>query len=105
MTLQIVDDDLTWDDLRSGETKPGIVVYESDKELDPFWNPLLFAVKKRNIISGDLLTNAFPTLDKGSPVVSFEFNNKGGRKFGKITTENIGKKVVKKKPLTSKKKW
>ena len=94
LTLQIVDDDLTWDDLRTGETKPGIVVYESDKELDPFGNPLLFAVKKRNVISGDLLTNAFPTLDKGSPVVSFEFNNKGGRKFGKITTENIGKKLA-----------
>ena len=47
-----------------------------------------------NVISGDLLTNAFPTLDKGSPVVSFEFNNKGGRKFGKITTENIRKKLA-----------
>ena len=62
--------------------------------MDPSGNPLLFAVKKRNTISGDLLINAFPTVDKGSPVVSFEFNNKGGRKFGKVTTENIGKRLA-----------
>ena len=54
----------------------------------------MYAVKKRNTISGDLLINAFPTLDTGSPVVSFEFNNKGGRKFGKITewSEELGSK-------------
>ena len=40
------------------------------------------------------MLNAHPTLDRGSPVVSFEFNNKGGRKFGKITTENIGKRLA-----------
>ena len=85
LTLQIVDEDLSWDALKSGKSKPGVIIYESDKELDPSGNPLLFAVKKRNTISGDLLINAFPTVDKGSPVVSFEFNNKGGRKFGKVT--------------------
>jgi len=94
LTLQIVDDDLSWSDLKSGKTKPGIIVYESDNELDPSGDPLLYAVKKRSIISGDLLINAFPTLDKGSPVVSFGFNNKGGRKFGKITSENIGKRLA-----------
>ena len=94
MTLQIVDEDLSLSDLKSGKTKPGTVVYESDKELDLSGSPILYAVKKRNIISGDLLTNAYPTLDKGVAVVAFEFNNKGGRKFGKITTDNLGKKLA-----------
>ena len=94
LTLQIVDEDLSSNEIKSGKTKPGTIVYESDNELDMTGNPLLYAVKKRNSISGDLLTNAFPTVDKGSPVVSFEFNNKGGRKFGKITTDNIGKKLA-----------
>ncbi len=94
LTLQIVDDDLSWNDLKSGKTKPGVTIYESSDELDPSGEPLLYAVKKRNIISGDLLVNAFPTLDKGSAVVSFEFNNKGGRKFGQITSDNIGKKLA-----------
>ncbi|PPR34670.1 MAG: hypothetical protein CFH26_00639 [Alphaproteobacteria bacterium MarineAlpha6_Bin4] len=94
LTLQIVDGDLSSNDIRSGKTKPGTVIYESDNELDTSGEPLLYAVKKRNTISGDLLINAFPTLDTGSPVVSFEFNNKGGRKFGKITSENIGKRLA-----------
>ena len=94
LTLQIVDEDLSLSDLKSGKTKPGTVVYESDKELDLSGSPILYAVKKRNIISGDLLTNAYPTLDKGVAVVAFEFNNKGGRKFGKITTDNLGKKLA-----------
>ena len=85
---------LSLSDLKSGKTKPGTVVYESDKELDLSGSPILYAVKKRNIISGDLLTNAYPTLDKGVAVVAFEFNNKGGIKFGKITTDNLGKKLA-----------
>jgi len=94
LTLQIIDEDLSSNDLKSGKAKPGTIIYESDNEFDSAGNPVLYAVKKRNTISGDLLLNAFPTLDRGSPVVSFEFNNKGGRKFGKITTENIGKRLA-----------
>ena len=94
LTFQIIDDDLSWNDLKSGKSKPGTIIYESDTELDPSGSPVLYAVKKRNTITGDLLINAFPTLDRGSPVVSFEFNNKGGRKFGKITSESIGKRLA-----------
>jgi preprotein translocase subunit SecD len=94
LTLQIIDDDISSDELRSGKSKPGINVYESDTEVDLLEKPLLYAVKKKKTISGDLLINAFPTVDNGSPVVSFEFNNKGGRKFGKITTDNIGKRLA-----------
>ena len=94
LTLQIIDEDLSLNDLKSGKVKPGTIIYESDNEFDSAGSPILYAVKKRNTISGDLLLNAHPTLDRGSPVVSFEFNNKGGRKFGKITTENIGKRLA-----------
>ena len=94
LTFQIIDDDLTWNDLKSGKSKPGTIIYESDNELDPSGSPVLYAVKKRNTISGDLLINAFPTLDTSSPVVSFEFNNKGGRKFGKITKKKKKKRLA-----------
>ena len=94
LTLQIVDDDLSHNDLKLGKTKPGVMIYESDNEFDLNGEPVMYAVKKRNAILGELLTNAFPTVDKGSPVVSFEFNNKGGRQFGKITSENIGKRLA-----------
>ena len=94
LTFQIIDEDLSWSDLKDGKTKPGTIVYPSDDELDPTGEPKLYAVKKRNAISGDLLTNAFPTIEKGSAVVSFEFNNKGARKFGNVTSDNLGKRLA-----------
>ena len=50
------------------------------------------AVQRRTIISGDDLIDA--TLDKdqnGQPAVSIKFNASGGRKFARVTQENVGK--------------
>ena len=58
-------------------------------------NPLgapLMAVQRRAIISGDDLIDA--NLDKdqnGQPAVSIKFNASGGRKFARVTQENVGK--------------
>jgi preprotein translocase subunit SecD len=51
----------------------------------------LYMVKKRVLLSGDMLVNARPTFNEGQAVVSFRFNNLGGEKFGRITRENTGK--------------
>lgn len=50
-----------------------------------------YNVKKRVALSGDLLIDSQPTFDAGRPVVSFKFNNLGGKKFAKITADNINK--------------
>ena len=50
-----------------------------------------YTIKNKVILSGDLLNDADPTYFEGKPAVSFRFNNKGARKFSKITKENIGK--------------
>ena len=49
-----------------------------------------FVVKKRVLLSGDRLQDAAATVDpqSGGYVVAFEFDNKGAKKFGKITSEN-----------------
>ena len=51
------------------------------------------AVKRQVIISGDQLTDARQAYDQqgGQPIVNFEFNGAGGRRFGRITQENVGK--------------
>ena len=94
LTFQIVDGDLSPLDIKSGKKKAGTEIYESEDEFDSSGEPLLYAVKKRNTITGDLLINAFPTIEKGAAVVSFEFNNKGGRKFGNITSQNVGSRLA-----------
>ncbi|MFM7027378.1 MAG: protein translocase subunit SecD [Chakrabartia sp.] len=50
-------------------------------------------VKRRVMVSGDELNDARQGFDpqNGNPVVSIRFNSQGGRKFGRVTSENVGK--------------
>ncbi len=50
-----------------------------------------FLIKRQVMLSGDLLVDARPSFQNGQPVVSFRFNNQGGRKFAQVTRENVGK--------------
>ncbi len=60
------------------------------KPTDPN-EPRYYMIKKKIILSGDLLVNAHVSYDQGAPVVSFRFNNQGSRKFADVTTENVGR--------------
>ena len=55
-----------------------------------------FIVKKRILLSGDRLNDAAATVDpqSGGYVVAFEFDSKGAKKFGKITTENTYQRLA-----------
>lgn len=51
-----------------------------------------YAVKKKVMISGDLLVNATPGINQyNQPVVNIRFNNLGAKKFADITKDNVGK--------------
>jgi preprotein translocase subunit SecD len=49
-------------------------------------------VQKRVMVSGESLIDAQPTFDSRSnePVVSFRFDISGAKKFGDVTTKNVG---------------
>jgi preprotein translocase subunit SecD len=50
------------------------------------------AVKRRVILSGDELIDAKPSYNQNNePVVSITFNSEGGRKFARVTQENVNK--------------
>ena len=53
-------------------------------------------ISKRVILSGDNLTNAQPTLDRqvNQAVVSFTFDRSGSKKFGRATSNNVGKRMA-----------
>ncbi len=52
----------------------------------------VYLVRKRVLISGDMLDDARPAFDQNNePVVSFQLNSQGGARFGKITGTNIGR--------------
>lgn len=48
-------------------------------------------IKKRVMISGDMLTDSQPTFEQGAPVVSFRFNAIGAKRFCDVTRDNVGK--------------
>ncbi len=52
-----------------------------------------YLIQKRVIVSGDDLVDAQATFDQQTrePVVSFRFNASGGRRFGQVTQENVGR--------------
>ena len=48
-------------------------------------------VSRRVFVSGERLTNAQATFQEGRPVVAFSFDATGGRRFGEVTGENVGR--------------
>jgi len=58
-------------------------------------NTVYYLVKKAAAVTGQDLRNARPSLDENNqPAVSFTLNNEGGRKFAKVTSENVGRQLA-----------
>ena len=54
------------------------------------------SISKRVIVSGDNLINAQPKHDRqtNQAVVSFTFDRSGSKKFGRITSQSVGKRIA-----------
>jgi len=54
-----------------------------------------YLVRRAAAVTGTDLRNARPTLDENNqPAVSFTLSNEGGRKFGKVTGDNVGRQLA-----------
>ncbi|MCH2548061.1 MAG: protein translocase subunit SecD [Alphaproteobacteria bacterium] len=90
MTFHLVDLSATQDEIARGRVGAGVMVLPS-AEKDNLGRPIKYAVKRRALLSGEMLVDAAPTRDEyGKPAVNFRFNPLGARKFGEITTQNVG---------------
>ena len=80
LTFRLVQDD-------DGFGSEKLIISETNEEL---------TVNKRVVISGENLIDAQPKFDSQSnqPIVSFTLDRLGAQKFGKITTENVGKRLA-----------
>jgi len=74
-----------------GRQTPGVEVLPSQDEGGD--EPTYYAVKKQVIVSGENLVNAQPSFDSqfNRPVVEFQFDSLGSKKFGDATKSNVGK--------------
>ena len=68
-------------------------VSRSSMQLKHANNESTYVVERRSIIGGENLVDAQPGFDSQTtqPIVNFRFDGQGSRKFGKITTDNVGK--------------
>ncbi|MFP3921788.1 MAG: protein translocase subunit SecD [Dichotomicrobium sp.] len=87
LTFQLVDQSMSVSEAESGRPPPGSAVYPSDDGSEQ-----QYLLKKRAIISGEDLVDAQPSFDQRSnePIVTFRFNSSGARRFGDVTSENVG---------------
>ena len=90
LEFKLVDTTALPSDVAQGIAPPG-------SEIVPYADPAApvkaIAVKRLGGIRGDMLTNAQQSNNQQSnePVVNITFNNEGGAKFAKLTTENVNK--------------
>ena len=53
-----------------------------------------YVLDKRVYVSGENLTDSQPTYSQNQPVVSFRFDTVGARKFGSLTSRNVGNRIA-----------
>jgi len=71
-------------------TPPGSMLVPSD-ETRADGKPYMYCLRKRVLLTGERLVDAQPTFQDNRPVVSFRFDTRGARIFGRITSENVGR--------------
>ena len=53
-----------------------------------------YVVRRRVEVGGDRLVDSQPTFQNGQPIVSFRFDTAGGRRFGQVTSANVGQRLA-----------
>lgn len=89
MTFHLMDETANMEKAYKGIAPNGSIVVEGEIAGS------VMVIKKRVIVSGDMLTNAQASFNQDSiPVVSFSFNSIGARKFGEATSKNRGHRLA-----------
>ncbi len=94
MNFRMVDETASITEALEGRVPPGSeLLYEDDPFSDAEGNPIV--IRRRVGVSGDTLVNASPAMDQNNqPVVTLRFDAAGARRFGDLTTENVGRRFA-----------
>ena len=91
LSFQMVDEQVSPEDLAAGRIPPGDEILPSTDGIQAS-----YVVKKRAQITGEMLTDASPGFDQqsGGSEVRFRMNGLGARRFADITRQNVGKRFA-----------
>ncbi len=91
LTFHMVDMTTTPDEVRAGTGPAGVMVVPADEARADGSPATEWVVRRQVELSGENLVDAQPSFQDNRPVVSFRFDSTGARRFGSITTENVGR--------------
>ncbi|MBK8175922.1 MAG: protein translocase subunit SecD [Rhodospirillales bacterium] len=94
MTFHLVDDTADPAEAMNGRPPPGSEVLPLIDRRAPAGAEPRLVVRKRVMVSGENLVDAEPSFSQGAPVVSFRFDAAGGKRFGDVTSHNVGKQLA-----------
>ena len=94
MNFRLVNETASIEESLSGRVPPGSdLLFEIDERTGEKTIP--YVIYKRIGVSGEQLVDANPTMDQNNqPVVSLRFDTSGSRKFGELTSKNVGKRFA-----------
>ncbi|MBN2751563.1 MAG: protein translocase subunit SecD [Rhodospirillaceae bacterium] len=93
MTFHLLDAETAVEDALKGRVPPGSMLLEG-METGPQGQKRYYVVRKKVEVAGEHLVDSQPTFDQGHAVVSFRFDAVGGRVFGKVTQDNVGRNLA-----------
>lgn len=91
MTFHLVDVDNSLQQALAGRVPPGSrLMPHADGDGHGAGSVL---IRRRVMVSGENLVDAQPGFDHrtNEPIVTFRFDSRGGQRFGKVTTDNVGR--------------
>jgi preprotein translocase subunit SecD len=99
LEFKMVDEQVTPEEALAGKLPPGDeILYE--RTVDKVTNQVLrrtpYVLKKRAVLTGDMLTDARVNIDQqyNQPYVGLQFSSVGARKFADLTQANVGKRMA-----------
>ncbi|MEQ9520199.1 MAG: protein translocase subunit SecD [Parvibaculum sp.] len=89
LSFRLVDQSMTAQQALATRPPQGTEIIYSN-EFDP---PQPVLVQKRVMVGGEDLTDAQPGFDQqtNEPIISFQFDTSGARRFGEVTSKNVGR--------------
>jgi preprotein translocase subunit SecD len=78
--------------MQGGAVPPGMEIVPGSSGVPGDTSTMYYLVRRAAAVSGTDLRNARPTVDENNlPAVSFTLSGEGGRKFGDVTGQNVGR--------------
>ncbi len=96
LTFHMVDDTVPFADMEAGRVPPGTLLLKETRGRGAAAQEIPIVIKERAVITGDMLNRAQGAFspETSLPIITFEFNAQGARRFADVTRDNVGRRFA-----------